>query len=310
MGSTITASVLLLMEQATVPPSAPPVPPPPPPIRMYPAPPAPPAPPAYPAKRARPLAQVASLISDRDYPRAALRANQQGTVGFTLQVDPDGQVAGCSVTRPSGSTAIDAATCAIMQSRARFEPARNALGTPVPDRYSARIAWRINRRLNQPFAPLLIIEEMRADASGAITCTSAINGRARAPKPCPAGPNSAGLASLARAQGKPLALSAVVKLIPEGMAEPADGASRGDRFRASDALLTVGADGSFRACRVTRNEWLGGGNSGVPPSPCLDWYPGMKLYVRARKGSPARTVRVTVRGHAEHPWPVLKSRTN
>ena len=295
MISVISAMLLAGMEQP------PPVPPPPPPaVRAYPSPPVPPTSPTRPAKRARPLAEPASLVTNRDYPRAALRANVQGSVVYTLDVDPDGRVAGCRVTRPSGSAELDAATCQIMQSRARFEPARDAQGKPVADRYTSRIAWRINRRLNQPFEPLMMVEVMRADAAGALTCFSGTNGARALPKPGPAGPNATGLASLAKGQRKPLALSVVIKLTPDGAAEPADPIGRGDLFRATDAVLTIGADGVVDECRVTRSEWIGGGNIGVPPSPCLDWYPGMMLYRKAAKGAPPRTVKVTVRGYAAH----------
>ena len=51
---------------------------------------------------------------------------------------------------------------------------------------------------------------------------------------------------------------------------------------------------------MTRSTWHGGGNTGVPPSPCLDWYPGMRLYQAWPEGTPGRTVNVTVRGYAKH----------
>jgi TonB family protein len=295
----ISAAAAILLEQATAPPPVQP----PPVIRPVPGPPAPPPPPRK-LSRARPLAEISSLIRERDYPPAAMRANVQGTVGYRLAVDPNGRVTACTVTRPSGSAALDSATCRILQSRARFEPARDALGRPTSDSFAGRIAWRINRRLNQPFAPLMMIEEMRADAAGALTCRSSFNAEPLTPRTCPGGANATALAALASAQRKPLALSVVMKLTPEGSgpgaAEPADGANRGDLFRASDAVLTIRGDGSIAECRVVRNEWIGGGNKGVPPSPCLDWYPEMRLYRPAAEGTAIRTVKVTVRGYAAH----------
>ena len=294
MISAVAAMILAGMEQATVPPSVPP----PPVLRSAPAATAPPAPRKQ--ARARPKADLASLIGDRDYPPSALRANEQGTVGFTLEVGPNGRVSGCRVTRPSGSAALDSATCRILHSRARFDPARDSLGRPAPDRFAGRIAWRINRRLNQPFAPLMMVEVMRSDAKGALSCFSEFNAEPSVRKPCPTGATGAELASLARALGKPLALSTVIRLTPDGAAEPADRAGRGDLYKASDAVLGIGADGAIAECRVVRSEWIGGGNKGVPPSPCLDWYPGMKLYRPVVEGTPLRSVKVTVRGYARH----------
>ena len=70
---------------------------------------------------------------------SALRNEEEGTTGFRLTVGPNGRVTDCTVTSSSGSNALDAATCRIMRSRARFTPARNNLGEPTTDSVSARI---------------------------------------------------------------------------------------------------------------------------------------------------------------------------
>lgn len=126
---------------------APVVAPPPPPI-IVPAPPPvvaapPPPPPPRTVQPAAARANLASLVSDSDYPASALRNEEQGTTGFRLTVGPDGRVQNCVVTSSSGSSALDAATCRIMRSRARFTPARNNLGENVVDTVNSRIQWRI-----------------------------------------------------------------------------------------------------------------------------------------------------------------------
>lgn len=107
--------------------------------------PAPPAPPAPPkpviSQAAKAKANLASYISDDDYPAAAQRNNEQGTTGFTLTVGPDGRVSDCVVTSSSGSSSLDSATCNIMKRRARFTPAKNADGSAATDRVSSRIRW-------------------------------------------------------------------------------------------------------------------------------------------------------------------------
>ncbi|MEA3000001.1 MAG: periplasmic protein TonB [Sphingomonadales bacterium] len=110
-----------------------------------PAPPAPPPPPPPPVKvePARAKANLSSLFSDEDYPASALRNNESGTTGFRLQVGPNGRVTGCQVTSSSGSSALDAATCRLLTSRARFNPARDSSGQPTSDSVSNRIVWRI-----------------------------------------------------------------------------------------------------------------------------------------------------------------------
>ena len=113
-----------------------------PPVRPAPPPPPPPPPPRT-VEPARARANLASYVSNDDYPSSALRNNEEGTTGFRLTVGPNGRVTSCTVTSSSGSSALDNATCRIMRSRARFTPARDSNGQPTTDTVSARIAWRI-----------------------------------------------------------------------------------------------------------------------------------------------------------------------
>ena len=96
-----------------------------------------------PAEDARARANLASYVSDGDYPAEAMRLNQQGTVGFELDISPEGLVTHCHVVSSSGSELLDLTTCQIMLLRARFDPARDEAGNPVPDRTFARITWRL-----------------------------------------------------------------------------------------------------------------------------------------------------------------------
>ncbi|GAA4043443.1 hypothetical protein GCM10022281_25830 [Sphingomonas rosea] len=112
-----------------------------------PAPPAPPAPPPPPppapvkVQPAKARANLASYISDDDYPQDAIRNEQQGTTRFRLDIGPDGRVANCTVTGSSGSSSLDAATCRILRSRARFTPATDSSGKPTGDSVSQSIRW-------------------------------------------------------------------------------------------------------------------------------------------------------------------------
>jgi protein TonB len=132
-------------ENLSPPPVAAPPPPPVPAPYVPPAPPAPPAPPPPPrtVEPARARANLASYVSNDDYPASALRNEEQGTTGFRLTVGPDGRVTNCVVTSSSGSSALDAATCRIMRSRARFTPARDNTGSSTTDTVNHRITWRI-----------------------------------------------------------------------------------------------------------------------------------------------------------------------
>lgn len=87
----------------------------------------------------------ASWITNADYPASAIRAEEQGRVGISVQVGSDGRVTGCSVTATSGSPTLDAATCRLYRQRARFTPARDDAGNPVTASYSDRIRWELPR---------------------------------------------------------------------------------------------------------------------------------------------------------------------
>ena len=116
-------------------------PPMPPPITVAPPPPAPPAP-ARTVEPARARANLASFFSDSDYPSAAQRNEESGTVRVRLTVGPNGRVTNCVVTSSSGSSSLDATTCRIMRSRARFTPARDSTGAAVSDTVNAPpIRW-------------------------------------------------------------------------------------------------------------------------------------------------------------------------
>lgn len=74
------------------------------------------------------------LFTERDYPAQALRNHWQGEVVADLTIDPEGHVAGCSIARSSGHEALDAKTCEVLKSRARFTPTQDSNGNPVEGR--------------------------------------------------------------------------------------------------------------------------------------------------------------------------------
>jgi protein TonB len=101
-------------------------------------------------QRARARFNLASYVHAEDYPSSALKRGEEATVRFTLDIGADGRVTGCRVTQASGSSALDSATCRIMVSRARFTPAVDARGLPVPDSMSSSLTWRIRRPPQPP----------------------------------------------------------------------------------------------------------------------------------------------------------------
>jgi len=87
-------------------------------------------------------AHIPNFAMDTDYPIAALRRHEQGTVGYRIDIDATGAVAACTIVQSSGSASLDSGTCDLFRNRARFTPARDAEGRAVPDYYVGRITWR------------------------------------------------------------------------------------------------------------------------------------------------------------------------
>ena len=93
-------------------------------------------------------ASAASLIrgsfnNETDYPSAARREEEQGTVHVTFTVGTDGRVSNCTVLQSSGSRSLDSTTCRIFQQRFRYSPARDASGLPVATTKRQSVTWRL-----------------------------------------------------------------------------------------------------------------------------------------------------------------------
>ena len=128
-----------------------------------------------PKRRSRSLVSLGSMIRDDEYPAEALHNGVEGTVAFRLLVGPDGLVAGCTITRSSGSALLDATTCRLVSKRARFSPARDRKGRPVADNVTAQIVWRIKARTLPSLGTPRRIGTRRATAEGEVTRLSAVN---------------------------------------------------------------------------------------------------------------------------------------
>ncbi len=117
------------------------------PDRVVPAPPpGPPAPLPVIAEPPRAKAPLQALVSVEDYPMSALARREEGRVEFRLDVGENGRVTGCTITRSSGSSALDATTCRILRSRARYTPARDSNGMPVGYPVEDAVEWRLPGR--------------------------------------------------------------------------------------------------------------------------------------------------------------------
>lgn len=135
-----------------------------------------------------------SLDLDARYPKAAREAGEEGEVGFRIGVNPAGRVSGCTITRSSGSAALDAATCTVLAREGRFTAARDIDGNPVAGRVEHSFTWRLpvpaslagnggldenlaGRPAPDPIGPGSMILEYVIDADGAVAdCKTHVDG--------------------------------------------------------------------------------------------------------------------------------------
>ena len=86
---------------------------------------------------------ISGRIRDSDYPRAALEAGRSGTVYLRFVVAPTGRVTSCTVTRSSGSSALDSTTCRLIVERFRYRPARDMMGRPIAETIRGDHVWEL-----------------------------------------------------------------------------------------------------------------------------------------------------------------------
>lgn len=85
-----------------------------------------------------------SWLRSNDYPRAMLAKWQPGMVQFRLIVGLDGAPTTCHIQQSTNADGFNAAVCKALMARARFEPALDGEGKPMPSFYISSVLFRIN----------------------------------------------------------------------------------------------------------------------------------------------------------------------
>jgi len=76
-----------------------------------------------------------------DYPGQALERSRSGRVLVRVAVSAEGRPSECVTVATSGDTSLDTATCQVVMSRGRFEPALDSAGQPVAARSIFKVTW-------------------------------------------------------------------------------------------------------------------------------------------------------------------------
>ena len=81
-----------------------------------------------------------------DYPRRMAWGGYEGVVNFRLLIDPTGKPTSCHIQTSTRPKEFDDAVCNAIMKRARFEPALDAQGKPVPSFYRQTVSFRLEKR--------------------------------------------------------------------------------------------------------------------------------------------------------------------
>ena len=170
------------------------------------------------SRSSTPIGDPASWISNRDYPAAALRAGQKGTVKFALAIGPDGKPTGCKVTQSSGFALLDETTCRLVVARAQFAPAMDRAGKPLSGSYSSAVKWAMPS--NSTISATLLTISGHVDIDGKWTdcrveSAEGLPAFKSGPTDCPASDSR-----LVDKQGKPIAGRIIkttdIRIVPDG----------------------------------------------------------------------------------------------
>lgn len=96
-----------------------------------------------PARGPQPRGRPGSWVSQADYPSRDIAEGHEGLTRVRLAIGSDGRVSDCTITASSGWDSLDAAACARLKSRARFDPAVDGTGQPVPGSYGTSVRWEL-----------------------------------------------------------------------------------------------------------------------------------------------------------------------
>ena len=79
----------------------------------------------------------------RYYPPTARSRGEQGKVGFTITVEPNGFLSSCEVTQSSGFRNLDRETCDFLTRYAKVKPVKNAEGRSVMATQQGFMNWKL-----------------------------------------------------------------------------------------------------------------------------------------------------------------------
>ena len=205
-----------------------------------------------PAPKPEPLVPLERLVSPDDYPADALKSLQEGTVRIRIEVDRTGAVSDCVIEQSSGVAALDAQTCRLIWLRARFKPATDSSGSPVPSRIEKTYVWQLEQGEPAPSEAWAIRKINRIAPGRPPECRVEFEGAIRDRPDLP----ECEASDIARMPTQPASAETAVELVEEHRfavgQEPALRMAPGDRLVGSQLVrLEIDASGNLTECKVS-----------------------------------------------------------
>jgi protein TonB len=108
-----------------------------------PLPPVPEPAPLFTAKGPKARGSQSNWVRQSDYPSLAIHQGHEGLTKVRLEVNALGRVTRCTITAGSGHDELDAAACAKLSDRARFDPASDTSGAKTEGTFSTSVRWQL-----------------------------------------------------------------------------------------------------------------------------------------------------------------------
>lgn len=93
------------------------------------------------------------LVIQKFYPRSSLRRGEEGEVHFRINVNRDGRLDGCQITKSSGYEALDTATCDMLLKGATATPLIAADGWRTAGIRDGIVPWVLPDGVRRPATP-------------------------------------------------------------------------------------------------------------------------------------------------------------
>ena len=253
--------------------------------------------------RAEPIESPGAWLSNADYPAAAIRRRAQGEVGFRLTVGASGQPTACTIISPSNDESLDQVTCALVLSRARFRPARNANGLPVEDTYVSRVRWAVDERdFLIGIEPVRVVNFLRAEPFDLVTCQIVLEGPRTSSAEgfgCDIDFSHDQVRRFARRfRGRVVEVADSIGYAPEPGPAPAPTAEPlGNLYARTEVRITVSPSGNVVGCQTIRRSRIGSASGPTPPDVCPFYRRNYQPMFAAAPGQADRTIRATHEYH-------------